>query len=59
VAFQRHLRRLSDSELGNVIRDKFMGELCGPADDVAFFVGNQAKRAHVFSVLGVWWPPRQ
>jgi hypothetical protein len=59
VAFQRKLGRLSDSELCNAIRDKFLGELCGPAREVAFYVGNQAKRTHVFSVLGVYWPPRR
>jgi len=59
VAFQRRLRQLSDAELVTAIRDKFLGELCGPARDVAYFVGNQAKRTHVFSVLGVWWPPRR
>jgi hypothetical protein len=26
--------------------------------DVAFYVGNQAKRPHVFSVLGVYYPQR-
>lgn len=59
VAFERHLRGVSDGELCSAIRDKFVGELCGPARDVAFFVGNRAERAHVFSVLGVWWPPRR
>jgi hypothetical protein len=58
VAFERHLRGVSDGELCSAIRDKFLGELCAPARDVAFFVGNQAERAHVFSVLGVRRPPR-
>jgi hypothetical protein len=31
-------------------------ELCGPSNDVAFYVGNQAKRENVFSVLGVYYP---
>jgi hypothetical protein len=57
VAFQRHLQRLSDGELRDAIRDKFFGQICAPGRDVAFSVGNQAKRAPVFSVLGVYWPP--
>jgi hypothetical protein len=30
--------------------------MCDPRRDTAFYVGNQAKRAHVFSVLGVYYP---
>jgi hypothetical protein len=58
VAFQRRLRKHTDAELAEAIRTKFLGELCAPSRDVAFYVGNQAKRHNVFSVLGVWWPPR-
>ena len=39
--------------------DKYLADLCGPSREVTFYVGNQAKRAHVFSVLGVYWPPRR
>ncbi len=58
VALQRRLAHLSDEELFRAVRIKFLDELCAPGRDVAFYVGNQAKRAHVFSVLGVYWPPR-
>ncbi len=58
VAFQRRLARAGDDELRRAISEKFLGELCAPGREVAFYVGNQAKRAHVFSVLGVYWPPR-
>jgi len=60
VAFQRlraH-RDLSNDELAARLRGKFLDEVCGPGKDVAFYVGNQAKRHQVFSVLGIWWPPR-
>lgn len=57
VAFQRRLARVSDDELRQAISTKFLEELCAPSRDVTFYVGNQAKRAHVFSVLGVYWPP--
>ena len=59
VAFQRRLARLPDEDLRRAIQAKFLGELCAPSRAVAFYVGNQAKRAHVFSVLGVFWPPRR
>ena len=55
VAFQRTMRSLGDAELADAIKAKFLGELCAPDRDVAFYVGNQAKRRNVFSVLGVWW----
>lgn len=60
VAFQRQRvhRDLPDDELANRLREKFLTQMCAPGKDVAFYVGNQAKRHHVFSVLGVWWPPR-
>lgn len=58
VAFQRKLSRLSDADLISILRDKFLGELCAPTRDVAFYVGNQAKREQAFSVLGIYWPDR-
>ncbi|HEV8528647.1 MAG TPA: hypothetical protein VGS60_14040 [Actinomycetes bacterium] len=59
VAFQGRLARVGDEELRQAISGKFLDELCAPSRDVAFYVGNQAKRAHVFSVLGVYWPPKR
>jgi hypothetical protein len=59
VAFQRNLARHGDDDLHQAISDKFLGELCAPGRDVAFYVGNQAKWAHTYSVLGVYWPPRR
>ncbi|TVT36407.1 hypothetical protein FNH05_25710 [Amycolatopsis rhizosphaerae] len=57
VALQRRLGKLDDASLIEALRAKFLGELCAPNRDVAFYVGNQAKRQHVFSVLGVYYPP--
>ncbi|BCJ65839.1 hypothetical protein [Polymorphospora rubra] len=59
VAFQRSLRGSSDTELRQALEQKFLHELCAPSRDVAFYVGNQAKRVNVFSVLGVYWPPKR
>jgi hypothetical protein len=55
VGFQRTMRSLSDEHLIAAIRAKFLGELCASDRDLAFYVGNQAKRRNVFSVLGAWW----
>jgi hypothetical protein len=33
---------------------RFVDEICRPSNEVAFYVGNQAKRENVFSVLGVY-----
>lgn len=56
VALQRRLAHLSDDALKSAMREKFLDTLCAPARSPSFFVGNQAKRAHVFSILGVYWP---
>jgi hypothetical protein len=55
TAFQRRLHMSAD-RAREAIRHKWLDEVCGPSKDVYFFVGNQAKRPHVFSVLGVVWP---
>ena len=59
VAFQRHLGRRDDDGSVVAIREKFLNEMCGSDRDVFFYVGNQVKRQQTFSVLGVYWPPRQ
>lgn len=59
VALQRNLRDLSPAQAIARLREKFLYNLCGPERDVAFYVGNQAKRPHVFSVVGVYYPRRR
>lgn len=58
VALQHRLRGYSDKALAEALKAKFLGEMCAPDRDVAFYVGNQAKRVHTFSILGVYWPRR-
>lgn len=58
VAFQRRFGHYDDAALVEALRGKFYNELCAPGNDVAFYVGNQAKRQHTFSVLGVYYPKR-
>lgn len=58
VAFQRRLPGTDDQGLRDALRKKFLDEMCAARNDVVFFVGNQAKRQHVFMVLGVFYPPR-
>jgi hypothetical protein len=39
------------------LKARWIGELCAPERDTAFFVGNQHQHPNAFLVLGVWWPP--
>jgi hypothetical protein len=57
VAYQRRLPG-SDEEVQRMLRVKFLDQMCAPSKDVAFYVGNQAKRFQTFSVLGVYYPQR-
>jgi hypothetical protein len=43
----------------DLMRKKWLNELCGPERDTAFFVGNQHQHPGSFLVLGVWWPPHR
>jgi len=40
------------------LRQRFFDELCSADNDVAFYVGNQAKRLQTFSILGVYYPKK-
>jgi hypothetical protein len=54
----RNFRRLYGEHDGLAkMRDKWLGEMCGPAKDTHFFVGNQHLHPKAFLVLGVFWPP--
>jgi hypothetical protein len=58
VALQHRLRGHGDDELQQVIRTKFLDEKVKRDREIGFYVGNQAKREHTFSVLGVHTAPR-
>jgi len=47
----------SGDTLVSTLREKWLDEMCGPAKDTYFFLGNQATRPKSFLVLGVFWPP--
>jgi hypothetical protein len=57
VEFYRTVRGRSDWQ--ERVREKWLGQLCSPDRDTAFFVGNQHQHPTSFLVLGVWWPPRK
>jgi hypothetical protein len=59
VALQRHLWRRSAADAMDAIKTRFHDQLCAPDNDVAFYVGNQAKRPHTFSILGVYYPKKE
>ncbi|MFD0748190.1 hypothetical protein ACFQ1L_45290 [Phytohabitans flavus] len=58
VALQRHLAGWPDPEIRAQLEARFLTTMFDASRDPAFYVGNQAKRAHVFSVLGVYYPQR-
>lgn len=58
VALQRNLRNRSEAEVQAAIRTRFFDEICAPENDVAFYVGNQAKRPQTFSILGAYYPKK-
>jgi hypothetical protein len=59
VALQRNLRGFSDVQAIEQIQAKFLGQMFAARKDPAFYVGNQAKWAQTFSVLGVFYPDRR
>ncbi|GGM71938.1 hypothetical protein GCM10010106_17830 [Thermopolyspora flexuosa] len=58
VAHQRNMGNRDDAEICAELRKRWLEHMCGADRDTAFYVGNQAKRRHVFSVLGVFYPSR-
>jgi hypothetical protein len=58
VALQRRLADREDIATTTELTKRFLDEICDAAKDVAFYVGNQAKRPQTFSILGVYYPPR-
>lgn len=58
VALQRHLWNRSDADTKAAITTRFHQQLCDPETEVAFYVGNQAKRPQTFSILGVYYPKK-
>lgn len=59
VALQRNLSSLNDEDAISEIRERFFEQICAPDRDTIFYVGNQAKRYHVFSILGAFYPRRR
>lgn len=51
-------RNIRDQEnWRELIRAKWLDQLCGTTRDTAFIVGNHNRYWNTFMVLGVWWPP--
>jgi len=45
------------AEVHDMIKEKFLVELCGSDKDTHFFTGNMLKHPSTFLILGVFWPP--
>ena len=58
-AYRSFRDRYGEQEVVDRLRQRWLGELCGPARDTAFFVGNQHQHPDSFLVLGVFWPPQR
>lgn len=56
VAHQRRLSDRNDQDAISAMQKRWVDELCSSANDVGFYVGNQAKHPQTFSVLGVYYP---
>ncbi|WP_416956726.1 hypothetical protein ACNKF0_06390 [Nocardioides sp. T5] len=56
-AARRWLREHDHETVRRMLRDKWLGELCGPQRDTYFFVGNQHLHQQSYLILGVFWPP--
>jgi hypothetical protein len=52
--FQRHHVGQSDEVTNAAIQRRFLTEMCAPERGPILFVGNQSKRHHTFSVLGIY-----
>lgn len=55
--YYRHARRFENWR--DRMKSRWVGDLCAPDRDTAFFVGNQHQHLNSFLVLGVWWPERR
>ena len=58
-SLQQRLADLSADRLRQALEKNYLERMCGPDRAVAFYVGNQLRHPDRFSVLGVYWPPRQ
>jgi len=56
VALQRKLGHWDDAQSAEALRKKFLTDICHSGRDLAFYVGNQAKRSQTFSILGAYYP---
>jgi hypothetical protein len=56
VQLFRNVRGRADWK--ELVREKWLDQMCGADKDTAFIVGNQHQYPDGFLVLGVWWPPK-
>lgn len=46
----------SQDDASQIVRDKFLNELCGPARDPHFYVGTVLEYPKSWVIIGVFWP---
>ncbi len=54
TALERRLHGLPVEQIKAELKQRFLTEICAPKREVLFFVGNQKKRQHAFSILGFY-----
>lgn len=53
-----HFRNVRDRpNWQELIRKRWLDQMCGADKETAFIVGNQHQHPDGFLILGVWWPP--
>lgn len=55
--FQLYRQVRNRADWKELMRRKWLDEMCSSKKDTAFIVGNQHQYRQGFLVLGVWWPP--
>lgn len=55
-AGRRWRREHGDKRAREMVRQKWEDEMCDQSRDTHFYIGNQARYRHSFSILGTWYP---
>jgi hypothetical protein len=55
--YRKTAGRPADERL-ELVRERWLGRVCGPNRDTHFYAGSIAKRHHQFVLLGAFWPPK-
>ena len=57
--WRKNRRGHDDATTIDLVRQRFLHEMCGTDKDTHFFTGNMQKHQNTFLILGVFWPPKR